>query len=403
MGEMGKRNAAKGGARQEDISALAELIDGIQQLLIENAIKSAPLYSLAELLRKKAVAELRNMANLTMVSGTRTMKKADLVDTLVAELPKKSQVEAKLSMLSLSQWQLFCKVFDSEIFVSNDIFIDDYLPSQSFGLLQAFYHDGNMMFLVADEIKKTCLVLMESGGLADIEKTITLKEYAKAAVNLYGIIPLDELVNIYNSQNADKTDEDELFQKLLAFIGEENNEFYFFEEYLVYPEFEDEDFETVADLASEIEGKPRYIPEKESFLRYADEYYWDETEQSKRMEQYLRTGLGQDIVRARRMVSELALSSVGEIPFREQVDMLVEAIGPFKNDAQAEKFFKLLTDMRNNSRIWSNKGHTPLELTRRMGGPVLGVMAGGKRKIGRNEPCPCGSGKKYKHCCGRSS
>ncbi|MDR3311927.1 MAG: YchJ family protein [Spirochaetaceae bacterium] len=23
------------------------------------------------------------------------------------------------------------------------------------------------------------------------------------------------------------------------------------------------------------------------------------------------------------------------------------------------------------------------------------------RKIGRNEPCPCGSGKKYKQCCGR--
>ena len=24
-------------------------------------------------------------------------------------------------------------------------------------------------------------------------------------------------------------------------------------------------------------------------------------------------------------------------------------------------------------------------------------------KIGRNDPCPCGSGKKYKHCCGRSA
>lgn len=24
------------------------------------------------------------------------------------------------------------------------------------------------------------------------------------------------------------------------------------------------------------------------------------------------------------------------------------------------------------------------------------------RKIGRNEPCPCGSGKKYKNCCGRA-
>jgi len=28
------------------------------------------------------------------------------------------------------------------------------------------------------------------------------------------------------------------------------------------------------------------------------------------------------------------------------------------------------------------------------------LRAGGK-KIGRNDPCPCGSGKKYKHCCGR--
>ena len=23
------------------------------------------------------------------------------------------------------------------------------------------------------------------------------------------------------------------------------------------------------------------------------------------------------------------------------------------------------------------------------------------KKIGRNEPCPCGSGKKYKQCCGK--
>ncbi len=25
----------------------------------------------------------------------------------------------------------------------------------------------------------------------------------------------------------------------------------------------------------------------------------------------------------------------------------------------------------------------------------------GKKKVGRNDPCPCGSGKKYKHCCGK--
>jgi preprotein translocase subunit SecA len=40
-------------------------------------------------------------------------------------------------------------------------------------------------------------------------------------------------------------------------------------------------------------------------------------------------------------------------------------------------------------------------------GNELGVPSGGlgvsatKRKVGRNEPCPCGSGKKYKLCHGR--
>lgn len=27
---------------------------------------------------------------------------------------------------------------------------------------------------------------------------------------------------------------------------------------------------------------------------------------------------------------------------------------------------------------------------------------GNEKKIGRNDPCPCGSGKKYKKCCGQS-
>ena len=44
--------------------------------------------------------------------------------------------------------------------------------------------------------------------------------------------------------------------------------------------------------------------------------------------------------------------------------------------------------------------------------PVAAGVAGGGgvssqqskvsgRKVGRNDPCPCGSGKKYKKCCGR--
>ena len=34
-------------------------------------------------------------------------------------------------------------------------------------------------------------------------------------------------------------------------------------------------------------------------------------------------------------------------------------------------------------------------------GVVDGAVTKGSEKIGRNEPCPCGSGKKFKRCCGR--
>ena len=47
------------------------------------------------------------------------------------------------------------------------------------------------------------------------------------------------------------------------------------------------------------------------------------------------------------------------------------------------------------TRCWDYKGHMASEVTR----SAMSVGLG--RKIYPNEPCPCGSGKKYKRCCGR--
>jgi len=44
---------------------------------------------------------------------------------------------------------------------------------------------------------------------------------------------------------------------------------------------------------------------------------------------------------------------------------------------------------------------TPMARVTPAGSGKQPVKVKGK-KVGRNEPCPCGSGKKYKHCCGRS-
>jgi preprotein translocase subunit SecA len=38
----------------------------------------------------------------------------------------------------------------------------------------------------------------------------------------------------------------------------------------------------------------------------------------------------------------------------------------------------------------------------RPGQQQKGTLKRGQPKVGRNDPCPCGSGKKYKHCCGKA-
>jgi len=46
------------------------------------------------------------------------------------------------------------------------------------------------------------------------------------------------------------------------------------------------------------------------------------------------------------------------------------------------------------------KIYAPLQRAELKGSKPHGPMPAKSEKIGRNAPCPCGSGKKYKKCCG---
>lgn len=67
----------------------------------------------------------------------------------------------------------------------------------------------------------------------------------------------------------------------------------------------------------------------------------------------------------------------------------------YKNmvDAKADWLYEL---PQWNS-IFSEEKRKELYLEQKKSGTVVKGP-----KIGRNDPCPCGSGKKYKHCCGRN-
>ena len=70
----------------------------------------------------------------------------------------------------------------------------------------------------------------------------------------------------------------------------------------------------------------------------------------------------------------------------------LETLYKNKVDAKADWLYEL---PQWNS-IFSEEKRKELYLEQKKSGTVVKGP-----KIGRNDPCPCGSGKKYKHCCGR--
>jgi len=79
----------------------------------------------------------------------------------------------------------------------------------------------------------------------------------------------------------------------------------------------------------------------------------------------------------------------------------------FDNAQTVQALMDKVVQLMNNTREWFLKGYMSSELfatekkhLQQMPEPKVNES---KKtvKVGRNEPCPCGSGKKYKKCCGR--
>ena len=71
-----------------------------------------------------------------------------------------------------------------------------------------------------------------------------------------------------------------------------------------------------------------------------------------------------------------------------------------KDAEQYKKVMYLLSNLNNTTRLWLIKGHTPNELSQdEILGKIVPFADVRRQKVGRNDPCPCGSGKKYKNCC----
>jgi hypothetical protein len=102
---------------------------------------------------------------------------------------------------------------------------------------------------------------------------------------------------------------------------------------------------------------------------------------------------------------DIALELINIINLDEHPSMIIKYLSTrleFPTFEFVQEITALVMELYNQTRMWVLKGYAPSELAKEEKKHLLPLPSDDEnKKVGRNDPCPCGSGKKYKKCCGK--
>ena len=244
-----------------------------------------------------------------------------------------------------------------------------------------------------------------------------LTEYIISLTHLYGLVHRDKVREIYNMQNNEHIDAIDIvrlkageiqinFSELDKGFVEIFDEYFVHESIMTFDEFD-------THLIQQ-QSKPFYIPAQEELLRYKDDTYFEDTKQYKTLLQYVTNNIFDgDAFKSQMLCEDIQGICQCGFEVQEVIDTFNHKDVNFKSIDQANEVMKMAMDLANHTRIWENNGHTPNEIFEKYEKPHLRPLPKERfdynvtnvidmktrKKIKRNDSCPCGSGKKYKKCC----
>ncbi|MUG88964.1 hypothetical protein GNP92_21750 [Paenibacillus timonensis] len=389
------------------------MIDDTHQLLEENNIKHAiigeRMQRLADILPSLTKTRLAALASVYNISGRSKMKKEELIAAVQAGMEDSETLQAALLNSRPKEWELFGSLLDGSYQPSNATPFGYYYYFLDRGLLFTFFENNQLYLVIPDEVKSAIRKLDQPSFRKALQRSHQLYNYLMSAINLYGIIAPAKLVEIINAQNGGKSIlEEELLQQLESFLQRTDQYFELRKGYIASLDMEDKEFE---DLVDKVQGKPNFVPDQQELFKYADHDYFEITPQLTALREFVTKEFRLDPESAEYLVDDIQLSCSMEASLQDLLYEFERRDLDFTSQQQAQQTVALITDVYDHTRMWSNAGHTLDELRQmqEMSGnqPATPSIRGHivqqvrSNKIGRNEPCPCGSGLKYKKCCGK--
>ncbi|MEG2059560.1 MAG: SEC-C metal-binding domain-containing protein [Lachnospiraceae bacterium] len=388
--------------------------------------------------------ELLNQARRFDIRKYSGLRKAELVDRIVDCFCTVEMLRVRLSCLTKEQMELFRKA----CVAPQDISINEIMDGmQLCGYWIGYFEEATDKFCVFDDVKEVFRIIDHESFRTEQYKKGWMMKCVHFFQQYYGIAPVEIIYELYKLKVKDTIDEmidmiweipmdiieSCIFQMdILGMQGCPKDDVIYSERgLLIYiPVLDDKEFNYLLDKQMD---KEFYIPSAGLIDEICKLGYEASSVAYKKLESFFTTKLSLPYEQAVLWCMQVWENSYeGESP-ADVINKMMEAKVECKLDKQLNEFMGLLISAHNNTRMKENRGHKPDELAKRefAGGmprivpgsshaaellreaaPQLEAMgisldlngnaANTTKKVYPNDPCPCGSGKKYKKCCGKN-
>ena len=366
-----------------------------------------PEESLEEVFKNYKKDDLLEIARDANLPKPARFKKAELAQWLKNSLLESGQFRKVLTESTQEEVGFFQEAIEEK-----GIYIQAELVSAS--PLLSFYcglRDGEFL-TVPKDVEEKFRKIYTGSFQRELERHWELFGYCKSAVYLYGVISLEDLAKIYRGYEHKKITAKELADIAARYPGEMTVK----DGYLMEEELEEVDL--YVRLLEDQEKLPYYLPmDKEDFLRYGEVECQEPDEHTLPMLEFFSEEMDQDMPHSL-ILYYAVLDSLQKNGEPEECASLAMEYCKETRKGRKIKLTKIIKNLQPYVRTWENRGFTDYEVEamrteKQDASRVLAdskketdkdckvVAFPGTKKIYPNDPCPCGSGKKYKYCCGR--
>lgn len=355
-------------------------------------------FTISRMLSEKNVTTLKKMAKAWKLKGYTKMKKEELEVNLGVVLCEEEKIAEVFCLLDKKKWNLFESISKVECIEVDEKAKAPITFMENLGIVYKFTYEKADYATIPQEVKRAYENAAKTEFNAKRQRISLIDDYANSAMALYGLIKINDFIELFNEQNSDIINFEEAFAVLNIFSDNEA-EYCVFKDYIVSRAFEENDFEDAERFASIIYSMPRYVPSRAEFLKYANYDYYEITPQITALKKYLVDKMNIEEFVAQLIVDEIHHLSAVQAKPQEFVDVF-NKYKIITKEEQVYELMNLVLEVSNNTRLVGNHGYTQAEIAEMNGEVISKKMPAVSTKVGRNESCICGSGKKYKKCCG---